>query len=560
MPKKKNQDLTKNFVSHSYVHPSLSRGTASASSAQPGTGGQQVNVVSDRIEYLRRAQSRGKAITRAEDLMSSRHAVPAPRRSRISGPPPPRSWIVSNEDRQEYIDRPESVQRYPRSSTHLMGSILPGCASLSYQAMKAMAINLEVHIEYDHFYLSTLPISIKCRLLNLIARCGPEVGVSAVGMRRLFASPAEARLGDASGSQEVEDLDLTGSMGRAISFKDLAKIWRRKSKEQGAKQEQDSEIVETWEQELGVGNLSLSDPLRFPQLTRLSLGNPSTTVSWNDLLGFSKHLGALTHLSLAYWPSPRLPQTDAMQYRSEWSSLGGTDSSKEDREARDAAVILQTLSRNTPCLQWISFAACHVWMESLWPHASQNRGQNTGFAVRSKRNQLQRYGFETEKVQAYPPAQADQKWQMGGPEWNNSWRRVGYVNVSQDWTVGRICARLVRSVYEARMSYREDWRDKGPNSISRRVLQHNPGPRDGEPERYRVVAPSGEVEQQMRTEREDRGWAVRECWAIRLAAKVQSARREEGLKGCKFDFGWGGEEAIAAGYNGDTLGKAGRWR
>ena len=75
-----------------------------------------------------------------------------------------------------------------------------------------------------------------------------------------------------------------------------------------------------------------------------------------------------------------------------------------------------------------------------------------------------------------------------------------------------------------------------------------------------MVAPSGEVELQMRTKNEGREWAVRECWAIRLAAKVQSARREEGLKGCKFDFGWDREEAIAAGYQGDTLDGAGTWR
>ena len=400
-----------------------------------------MNNVSDRIEYLRRTQNRGKAITRAEDLMNSKHAVPAPRRSRIPGPPPPRSWIVSNEDRQEHIERPESVQRYPRSSTHLMGGRLPECSSLSYQTMKAIAVNLDVHIEYDRFYLSSLPPSIKCRLLNFIARYGPELGVSAVGIRRLFASPAEAGLGDASGSQEVEDLDLTGSMGRALSFKDLGKIWRKRSKEQRGIQKIGGEVAESWEQELDVGNLNLNDPLRFPQLTRLSLGNPSTTVSWNDLLGFSKHLGALTHLSIAYWPSPRLPQTDAMQYKGESSSVSGTDNSKEDREARDAAVILKTLSRNTPCLEWISLAACHLWMDSLWPHASQNSAQNTGFAVRSKRNQMQQYGLETENVQANPAARSEQRWQMGGPEWNNSWRRVGYVNVSQDRTLANMPAK-----------------------------------------------------------------------------------------------------------------------
>ena len=482
--------------------------------------------------------------------MSSKFAPPAAtRRGRLAGPPPPTSWLVSNEDEYQVDVHSDSTQRWPRSATHLMGTSKPSKLSLRYQVMKVVAKNFDWHLEYDHVYLSTLPVPVKSELMSLVAEFGPQRGCSLRGLKCLFASEDETGFEATTENEELTRLDLTGSIGRGLSLRELGKFWKRnknKGRDQSPRVESKHELLESWELDTSIDSLRLDSPFRFPRLTRLSLAHPSPLVSWTDLLSFSKHLGCLTHLCLAHWPRPRLPQPAADSLNVEQAHTERPMRSLlplDDRDDQESAHILQVLSRNTPSLEWLSIAGCHSWMTALYPHYSKySTVSRPGLRRRNRHTDFE--DAELRETRANP-----------GPEWTNAWRHLRYVDVSQEWLPSRLPVRVLRAAKRLRSQHDESpGQDFNPRDM-RSVFPFLH--RGTEPETYRVIVapntPNIDIKRELQSKHDNRVWGIAEYSAIRFAARVKAVRKLERLERCEFDFGWGRDEALAAGYDEDEL-------
>jgi hypothetical protein len=133
-------------------------------------------------------------------------------------------------------------------------------------------------------------------------------------------------------------LDLSGSAGRSVSFKQLTELVEKPTRVA-------EENADSWEESF---TRSLSPPI--PHLTHLSLSHPPSTISWPRLLSFAKHVPTLTHLSLAYWPVPALtPNSTTAVMSSSYGKdvqYGGTNyySHSIDADFREAAAILRRLA------------------------------------------------------------------------------------------------------------------------------------------------------------------------------------------------------------------------
>lgn len=133
-------------------------------------------------------------------------------------------------------------------------------------------------------------------------------------------------------------MDLSGSLGRSISFKQITELFDKPAQ----LEEQDAE---SWEE-------SFTRSLRMPaiHLTHLSLSHPSPDVSWPKFLAFTNHVPTLTHLSLAYWPvpsaTPNSMTTVMSPSRGRDIQYGGTNyySHSLDSDFREAASILRRLA------------------------------------------------------------------------------------------------------------------------------------------------------------------------------------------------------------------------
>lgn len=70
--------------------------------------------------------------------------------------------------------------------------------------------------------------------------------------------------------------------------------------------------------------------------------------SWKQLLGFSRKLSTVTHLSLAFWPAPS--QGRPCSPDGDWS---------------ETLVALKLLSRNLYRLEYLDLTGCALWYEAL---------------------------------------------------------------------------------------------------------------------------------------------------------------------------------------------------
>ncbi|KAI9667159.1 MAG: hypothetical protein M1831_001336 [Alyxoria varia] len=579
-----------------YVHPSLASKRDHSHRGNSST----TPSVNDRIDHLRRTQRHHKAGN--EDPNSAKleprsRLLGCPSGRVPAGPPPPRSWVISNHTSEMRV-RDKSLSfvdggnkdRWPTSLGCCIPMLdLPREGSLLHMTMIAMATEFEWHVEYDHAYLSILPVWLKANLLCYIAKFGPEAGVSLRGLKMLFheGNPAGASTEQVLGSPsepvkyvEIKRMDLSGSIGRGLPLKELKKYWvrRRGSHRQTLSHKPaDVHVPESWDEDssaldLNLHALSLADsPLRFPYLTHLSLAHPSPSVSWMDLIDFSEHLGALTHLSLAYWPPPRLSAScDLPQYdmqdrtRSSWET------------AHD---VLSLLSRRTPSLTWLSLEGCHPWLRTLLgrstPPFNRSVESHRNVAAREMARRMRRdlhgpgvHGLSEDDLStAFPLTTSD------GPGWAKSWRHVSCIHVPQGFlpkdglhprtTDALEAARRVAAVGTRKGDPVDDGTFFGIQTALSQVFQSRDEYADvtnqelfvirnaiawvGEPRRatmdreieeYRVIPPEGNTT--VREQLEKRIWLTYEAEALFLAKYVRRVRESAGLKGssCEFDFGW----------------------
>lgn len=233
---------------------------------------------------------------------------------------------------------------------------------------------------------------------------------------------------------EVRFLDLTGLLSEVFTISDVGKCLKRQFTQlpdmevlQIAEsthfkgKAKATEVADSWEEEAEDADVvrpvlavSLATPY-FTNLSRLSLARPGAWASWPELLKISPNLSKVTHLSLAHWPRPSTTPnaaTTSMVSNITTVSLGGSHFYSDlDDDWHEATNILRRLSVHTYSLQWLDLEGCN-WLKALsW------RSDDLLSVSRSDHDP------EEWKYHKASP----------GPDWNDAWRRITYLNFFQGW-------------------------------------------------------------------------------------------------------------------------------
>ena len=308
---------------------------------------------------------------------------------------------------------------------------LPPPRSLVHQCLRTFALHWEELIEYEQHYLFALPIALKEALVSYLTIYGSEACLDLKSFKILFQN--EEGSGTA-GWDETQFLDLTGLLNEHFSISDVGKCLKRPTqttildielleisdaKPTRGKEVESKRVADSWDEE--ADDTSTPHPVlaaklqvpHFINLSRLSLAQPGPSASWPDLLRISANLNKITHLSLAYWPRPSMTpnaNTTSMVSNHTSVSLGGSNFYSDlDDDWHEATNILRRFSINTYSLQWLDLEGCG-WLKALsW--------------------QDWRVSFEGEA--------GSQDWNvqsvLPGPDWNDAWRRITYLNFYQGW-------------------------------------------------------------------------------------------------------------------------------
>lgn len=282
-----------------------------------------------------------------------------------AGPAPPVSWLKRRE--QVSGKKPRNAQTLPGKTSakieQLPGSFLPHYGSLIHTALKALATNWDWHVQYDQYYLATIPVRYKEALLYYIARYSHR-GTEKAGLEVLFLDDVE--LQDATGADGLTHLDLSISIGHSLKLRQLKDILAAK-KTVPTGEETSDVVPESWDTP-DVLNSPSGLP-RFHSLTHLSLSRPNNAATWKELLDLAPDLATLTHLSLAYWPNPTTSPNSTTAYREtpQGNVNFGASSfySSFDNDWSEAASVLRRLSRSTYCLKWLDLTGCFPWVQAL---------------------------------------------------------------------------------------------------------------------------------------------------------------------------------------------------
>ncbi|KAL9081944.1 MAG: hypothetical protein Q9159_006861 [Coniocarpon cinnabarinum] len=552
MPKK--QQPRFNYPSNNgYVHPSLAaKRDGGQASGQPSTPAASNTAlpVTVQIEHLRRTQGTSAPQTEPPSLEASQHArVIVGNRRKAPGPPPPRSWIVGSPLTPSQVQEREVLkEQWPRLS-RLPGANIPPHRSLLHHSLHAMALNFDWHVAVDHVYLSVLPLDLKHQLLSYIAVHCPG-GLDRNGLDVLFTDPEQSGLEDSTGSSDATRLDLGRSVGRSLTLTQLEQLM--KGRRHSLRQTKPAAgVLDSWEDDMDIGKMSLSSHTQFSRLTHLSLSHPPKTISWQDLISLSRQLGSLTHLCLDFWPQPSLPemQPAAPQHQAVFDH---PVVSSKHAAIQESATLLHLLSRNTASLRWLSVAGCQPWFDALLPEADKQPSSiaDTRFARRPVDLESATIGarwvsrvLRTDEGNA-PDAPGTV---ARGPDWNGAWRHVRYVNVSQDWIPQGLRSEDLLKLVIPRKA----------RSANREALRAEPFQLPREGENYRLSSSGDEVQRSIDERLRRRRWLLLERMSILLASKVDWKRLNAGLPTAEFDFGWGRRELLQAGYAEQTVFDAG---
>jgi hypothetical protein len=229
-------------------------------------------------------------------------------------------------------------------------------------------------------------------------------------------------------------MDLTGLLNEAFTIHDVGKCLKRQSSHLPSLESlqiddtdankgkgKAAEVADSWEEEtedLDIHQAVLSATLTTPHfinLSRLSLAQPGAWASWPELLKVSPYLNKITHLSLAYWPRPSTTPnaaTTSMVSNVTTVSLSGSHFYSDlDDDWHEATNILRRFSVNTYSLQWLDLEGCN-WLKAL--------------------------SWRSDSLQSVSRSDHDPEvWQYHtaspGPDWNDAWRRIVYINFFQGW-------------------------------------------------------------------------------------------------------------------------------
>ncbi|RYP55856.1 hypothetical protein DL771_012323 [Monosporascus sp. 5C6A] len=288
-----------------------------------------------------------------------------------AGPPPPRSWISLSQSRHA----PPAFQA--RVAVRIQHHPLPGAyhpdeRSLVAVALQCIAKDWARQSDWNRFYLYSLPSRIRSALLACVSELY-EPGVSAGDLRLVLAGPPEEdlleygleRVDHGKWNADIYHLDLTGSLGKSLSLKELGDLLcpPRVAPESG--------VLESWDS----AETPLEPPRLVPNLTHLSLAvDPvsSPSVSWKQLLSFATKMPTLTHLNLSGWPEPSLtPNAKFAKVTSSTTGrsvqYGGTGpySHSLDNDWSEAAILLRKLSKALYRLEYLDLTGCADWFPAL---------------------------------------------------------------------------------------------------------------------------------------------------------------------------------------------------
>lgn len=562
MPKKRNQNLI-----------DTSRPSSSVPPVKPSRS------VNERLAQLRAEQAPRPTIEHRNEIASlaTAHSMPpalrqilnipetAPpnvrsRRQRIihgrrapPGPAAPESWLALSQhapahlgaQRRNGIGKAAEDMRHISTSFHKLSKLgdlhpLPTSGSLVDKTLKAMAVHWDSLVEYEQFNLSALPPALKASLLSYIGLYGPKEGITSHDLKVLFLS--EHEMPGATGSEEVSRLDLTGLISQSFAINDLRKFLIKNNEidaefvreQEGLSLEANLQehhtnlacrnpVLDSWEEDLASSGPTLTSPIigpRFPNLTRLSLANAGAYASWHQLLLISPQLSTLTHLSLAYWPTPNeTPNSKGsfINHNHVRIPIGGTHLYSEiDDDWQDPANILRRLSNNTYSLKWLDLEGCNEWLPALTWTQDSFRGPD-----RWVDRAFGRAGPSTQTTSAAATINAFEELQnplvVRGPDWNGSWAQVTHINVSQG--IIPCDAASVRSrpatVIAAELLF---W-----------LREKDVRERKGTPLQYTS---------QLRKDIHVPDWLEKESQARTLASTVRLLRKSAGGIFCSFDHGW----------------------
>jgi hypothetical protein len=480
-------------------------------------------------------------------------APPTPRRGfRIQGrrvtpgPAPPESWLAASQhapmgprrrarartqsrpDKQK--ETPEKARLQQRLESFSLLSRLPDAPaplpthdSLTHQLLKTVALNWEFLAEFEQYNLGALAVHIKSCLLSYLAVHAPANALNIKNLKLLFYTDGEMPGG--TGADELFQMDLTASFSSDLTLNDLTKYLATPVSGDYRKPEQpvfDPDVpptsesiqlaLECWEDEADLSDSRLPSPLRpsrFPNLSRLSLAHAGEFASWSQLLTLSEHLHTVTHLSLAYWPTPSVTPNSKRSFvesRHGNISFGGSHLySALDEDWYEAANILRRLSKNTYSLEWLDLEGCYEWLPALTWTGSEgsfpDRWVDRTFRATTTSGSSRTYSDPTT---------------VQGPDWNGSWSQIVYVNVSQGSLprdadcLRRLPAGMIAADLLFYLRNTDDY------------------------ERPREVIATAEIPQ----------WLEAEKQARKVAQRVRLKRLNAKPKGlfCKFDHGWSAQD------------------
>ena len=302
-----------------------------------------------------------------------------------------------------------------------------------HQTLKALATNWLWHIDYDQYYLATLPDRYKEALLSYIVVYNP-VGITLRGLHMLFLD--DDILEDATGSATITHLDLSSALGPHLTSKELLSYFSKPAPATDAI----ASIPDAWDDSppRTPNALSPSDPSeqailsgptvpRFPALTHLSLACPQTPAPWRTLLALLPLLKTLTHLSLAHFPVPSLTPNAATATTN--SPIGqvpygaSTVYSATDGDWSEAVGVLRRLGKGTLCLRWLELDGCGPWVEALgWepPPLSRDGEEEESLGAEEGKGTTAAEGGGRQRSRR-------------GVDWNGCWRGVETVRISPGW-------------------------------------------------------------------------------------------------------------------------------
>jgi hypothetical protein len=325
----------------------------------------------------------------------------------------------------------------PDRFSHLLESEfrnLPLPGSLKIMALRKIAKLWSIFM-HDSEALKVFTSDMSTSLLALISLCGPDRGLSTEVLRKIFKN-----------TEQTKVLDFNGLLSSDFDFLNLIRFVTKAPKEKKGKLLTHENA--SWEELL---ELSLKDitvqPTNIPflNLTHLGLGNPGSHASWSQLLSLAPHIRGLTHLSLANWPTPHLGPTPALGTYSRlplpsWDDIHAQNLSLPQAqrivnqcigeyfttridEFKEAARVLDTLSRHLFNLQYLDLEGCWRWIPALaWKEKGLIRPGDGNDTLQG--NQWALDIGQLNYVQKFVPAIA--KW----------WAHLAKINVSQGWIPG----------------------------------------------------------------------------------------------------------------------------